>query len=448
MQELWSALNQTPHSDLYSWSQNTLDPVLKGWLELAYIAKTTPVQGGALDTQLEAWQQAYAEHPANPAMIDQLRSEWAELQTYPTSIAVMLPMSGRIAPVSEAIIDGILASYFQIQSSLGLVQPQIRFYDTSRKDISISAMYELAVEEGAEFVIGPLNKDNVEILANTTDLTVPVLALNTMSSELTPPEQLYQFGLSPEDEARQVAERASIDGYEFGIVYAPKNDWGKRIVESFSSRYEQLSGTVLAEGLFDAKSSDYSTTIKRTLNLDQSELRSKQVQATIRQGVKFEPRRRQDAQFVFIAATPRQARQLKPQLKYHRSGDLPVYATSHLFSGQIDTKADRDLNGITYSEIPWLLKEANPETDLKAKLGRIDSGAMNKFPRLVALGIDSYRLIPYLPRLENRNYERYEGVTGNLSVDENRVLHRQLKWAQFNRGAPRLVTVEQATENN
>jgi len=128
MQDLWSALNQTPHSNLFNWSQNTLDPVMKGWLELAYIAKTTPIQGGALDAQLEAWQQVYAEHPANPVMIDQLRSEWAELQTYPTNIAVLLPMSGRIAPVSQAVADGILASYFQTQSTLGLAQPQIRFY--------------------------------------------------------------------------------------------------------------------------------------------------------------------------------------------------------------------------------------------------------------------------------------------------------------------------------
>jgi len=447
MQDLWSALNQTPHSNLFNWSQNTLDPVMKGWLELAYIAKTTPIQGGALDAQLEAWQQVYAEHPANPVMIDQLRSEWAELQTYPTNIAVLLPMSGRIAPVSQAVADGILASYFQTQSTLGLAQPQIRFYDTARTDISIQALYELAVEEGAEFVIGPLNKDKVETLANTTDLTVPVLALNTMGAELTPPEMLYQFGLSPEDEARQAAERASIDGYEFGIVYAPKNDWGERIVESFTLRYEELSGTVLAKGMFDAKANDYSSTIKKTLNLDQSELRARQVQATIRQNVKSEPRRRQDAQFVFIAATPRQARLLKPQLKYHRSGDLPVYATSHLFSGQIDKKADRDLNGITYSEIPWLITNANPEADLKAMLERVDTEAVSKYPRLVALGIDSYKLIPYLPRLSSRSYERYEGVTGNLSVDENRILHRQLKWATFSKGQPKPVSTEPSVEN-
>jgi outer membrane PBP1 activator LpoA protein len=447
MQDLWSALNQTPHSDLFNWSQNTLDPVMKGWLELAYIAKTTPIQGGALDAQLEAWQQVYAEHPANPVMIDQLRSEWAELQTYPTNIAVLLPMSGRIAPVSQAVADGILASYFQTQSTLGLAQPQIRFYDTARTDISIQALYELAVEEGAEFVIGPLNKDKVETLANTTDLTVPVLALNTMGAELTPPEMLYQFGLSPEDEARQAAERASIDGYEFGIVYAPKNDWGERIVESFTLRYEELSGTVLAKGMFDAKANDYSSTIKKTLNLDQSELRARQVQATIRQNVKSEPRRRQDAQFVFIAATPRQARLLKPQLKYHRSGDLPVYATSHLFSGQVDKKADRDLNGITYSEIPWLITSANPEADLKAMLERVDTEAVSKYPRLVALGIDSYKLIPYLPRLSSRSYERYEGVTGNLSVDENRILHRQLKWATFSKGQPKPVSTEPSVEN-
>jgi hypothetical protein len=62
----------------------------------------------------------------------------------------------------------------------------------------------------------------------------------------------------------------------------------------------------------------------------------------------------------------------------------------------------------------------------------------------MALGVDSYRLIPYLPRLSSKSYEHYEGVTGNLSLDPNRQVHRQLKWARFKRGIP--VSVSQTTD--
>jgi uncharacterized protein len=439
---LWAALVQTDSLDLYEWSGRTSDPVLKGWMELAYIANTTPIQGGDLDKQLDAWAQAYPQHPANPAMLIQLRSQWAELQHYPARIAVLLPQKGRLAAVSQAISDGLLAAYYDQPSDLQ--RPDIRFYDTSDKAISMSSLYDQAVADGAEFIIGPLDKDNVEHLANSAQITIPVLALNTLDSGMTPPDHFYQFGLAPEDEARQAAERASIDGYEFAIAFAPKNNWGQRILESFTKRYEELSGTVLSKGYFNATSADYSSTIMRALNIDQSELRARKVQTTIKQNAKFEPRRRQDVQFVFIAATPRQARLIKPQLKYHRAGDLPVYATSHVFSGQIDKNADRDLDGIIYSEIPWLIEQANPEAEIKAELAKLDPDSSNKYPRLMALGVDSYRLIPYLPRLSAKSYEHFEGVTGNLSLDADRRVHRQLKWARFKRGIP--VSVTQNTD--
>ncbi len=443
---LWAALIQTNSQDLYQWSARTQDPILKGWMELAYIANTTPVQGGELDRQLDAWAQAYPEHPANPGMLTQLRAQWAELQKYPAKIGVFLPLKGRIAPISQAVIDGLLAAYYDHPSDLQ--RPDIVFYDTSDTSSSIDRLYGQAIEDGVEFIIGPLNKDNVEKMANAVEMTVPVLALNALDPDMTPPENFYQFGLAPEDEARQAAERASIDGFEFGIAYAPRNNWGERILESFTQRYEELSGTVLSTGYFDPKSADYSSTIMRTLNLDKSKLRSRQVQTTIKQNVKFEPRRRQDVQFIFVAATPRQARLIKPQLKYHRSGDLPVYATSHVFSGEVNKNADRDLDGIVYSEIPWLIQNANPEPEIKAELTRLDPTASNKYPRLMALGVDSYRLIPYLPRLSVKNYEHFEGVTGNLSLDNDRQVHRQLKWARFNKGIPVSMSQSADTEKN
>ena len=311
--QLWATLNQTPSLDLYQWAERSQDPRLRGWLELAYIASTTPIQSGQLEPQLTAWLETYPGHEANPVIIDEIRSDWAELKSYPQHIAILLPMSGPISEVSQAVIDGILAAY--ADQPEGTNRPELRFYDTALAGNDVSMLYQEAVAAGAEFVIGPLNKKNVETLASTTDITVPVLALNTLPDELTAPEGFNQFGLSPEDEARQVAERASLDGHEFAIAYAPKNEWGERIMQSFSLRFDELSGTVLETGYYDPKSADYSATITRSLNIDQSKLRSRQVNATIRQNAKFEPRTRGDAHFIFIAATPRQARLLKPQLK-------------------------------------------------------------------------------------------------------------------------------------
>ena len=70
--------------------------------------------------------------------------------------------------------------------------------------------------------------------------------------------------------------------------------------------------------------------------------------------LEFEPRRRQDIDIVFMAAFPAGARQLMPQLAFHHGADLPVHATSHVWSGVPDPANDRDLDGVVFGDMPWL----------------------------------------------------------------------------------------------
>ena len=50
-------------------------------------------------------------------------------------------------------------------------------------------------------------------------LPVPVLTLNYLPDEVAAPPALYQFALSPEDEAVSAAERAVADGYSRCLLY-------------------------------------------------------------------------------------------------------------------------------------------------------------------------------------------------------------------------------------
>ena len=95
-------------------------------------------------------------------------------------------------------------------------------------------------------VIGPLDKESVAQLNRAMELEVPVLALNQVPSEGLPSPDLYQFGLSPEDEAIQVADRAWTDGFSIAVALTPAGDWGDRIASAFRERWEELGG-VLAE---------------------------------------------------------------------------------------------------------------------------------------------------------------------------------------------------------
>jgi outer membrane PBP1 activator LpoA protein len=243
--------------------------------------------------------------------------------------------------------------------------------------------------------------------------------------------------LAPEDEAYQVAERAWLDGYNQALAIIPEGDWGQRVYGAFSENWQQLGGTVLEEQLYPPEQSDFSKQIRSILNLDESDERHKSLQKVLHEKIKFEPRRRQDVDFIFMAAFPRQARLIRPQLKFHYAGNIPIYATSHIYSGKRNKHADRDMDDIIFDDIPWVLHTSKNTPSIQRNINHLWPEESDQFTRFFALGIDAYNLIPYLNLLKTYPYERYNGETGILSLNEHNRIFRQISWARFRNGIPR-----------
>jgi len=180
---------------------------------------------------------------------------------------------------------------------------------------------------------------------------------------------------------------------------------------------------VVEQQTYNASRNDYSGPIRKLLNIDESERRYRAVRHLLNQTIKYTPRRRKDIDFIFLAAYPRQARQIRPQLKFYHAADVPVYATSHVFTGNLNPERDRDMDGLRFGDMPWVL------TGTTSKAG-------NRLQRLYALGIDSYRIIGALSTLKQYPYQRYDGETGSLSLDARQRIHRQLIWVRFRSGRP------------
>jgi outer membrane PBP1 activator LpoA protein len=186
------------------------------------------------------------------------------------------------------------------------------------------------------------------------------------------------------------------------------------------------------------------------LKINESKERLKRLRWLLKQDIKFENRRRQDIDFVFLAAFPRQARQIRPELKFYSAGNLPVYATSHIYTGKLDPARDIDMDGVIFGDIPWVLQSSS---SLKTRIKQAWPQNTDIHNRLYALGADAYNILPYLKRLSTHPLERFFGETGVLQLDATRHLKRQLMWAHFVNGkATRLQTVtapvmEDASEN-
>ncbi|MEX2365388.1 MAG: penicillin-binding protein activator, partial [Pseudohongiellaceae bacterium] len=113
------------------------------------------------------------------------------------------------------------------------------------------------------------------------------------------------------------------------------------------------------------------------------------------------------------------------------AGDIPVYATQDVYSGSFRPQVDNDLNGIIFSESPWLLTN---EDELRQQTQNLFPQNNPLLLRLQAFGVDAFRLYPRLKQLEDVTDSQIYGATGILRMDENRSIHQQYDWAQFVQG--------------
>jgi len=432
-QQLWNALTQLSPQTLRALRFAPPPDEFSGWMALAEIGKQYQLGRRELQQLAEGWRQAYPQHPAQQQFIDEMLRRSTQLVLQPKQIALLLPLSGRFAGAGAAVRDGVMAAYYNTPVEQ---RTAVRVYDVANP-ARVLPSYEQALREGADFVIGPLDKDGVTALLSRDEFPVPTLVLNSVDAARLP-ANIYQFSLSPEEEAVQAAEYAWVLGYSHAAVFVPEGEWGERIEQAFSRRWQEVGGTVTTLARYDSSKNDFARPLRALLNLDLSDARHRRLQAVAGTKLHFEPRRREDIDFVFLAAFPRQARLIRPQLKFHHAADLPVLATSHVYSGAVARELDRDMDGVVFGDMPWTLKAPTPNQALRqqAEALRISDNALQ---RLVALGSDSYNLIPVLKVLEGYPFERFYGETGSLRLDAQRRFSRQLTWARFNGGMPRLT---------
>lgn len=425
---IWQTLMEIPLKQLEKLAKKEPERELKGWYELAVLSKDNQTN---LQQQLEAldsWMLLWPDHPASLSLPGDLQLLRQLVETQPQQVAVLLPFTGKLSGAANAIRDGFLAAFYDRQTQQALV-PSLHFYDTQSADIN--TLYDQAVQEGAQLVIGPLSKDLILEISMRPSMPVPTLALNTIDNPMAATENLYQFGLGVEDEATIAADKAWRDGHRRALIIAPNNAWGDRSVQAFAQQWQLLGGDLASDYRFE-DTNDYVKVIQKALQLDQSNQRARDLRGIVGK-IEFEPRRRQDIDVIFLAAQAQQARQVKPTLAFHYAGSIPVYGTSQVYSGEPNRKLDQDMNGVKFSTLPWTF---NDESPIKQSIRKHTENSANLQP-LYALGVDCFHLYPRLKQLENVDQAQFYGQTGKLKLNESRQIIRQQIWAEFQKGRVR-----------
>jgi outer membrane PBP1 activator LpoA protein len=430
---IWRQLNRMPYSFLQQGNAHD-DIQLAGWLQLAELHRVFQNNSQAREAAMKKWQSRWRSHPAaktpptglSKSLIRVLRQDKP-----PSQVALLLPLQDQYMVPSYTLLDGFMGAYYQLlaQNNAGnsAELPEVRLYDTSKQ--SIQRAYNNAVEDGAEMVIGPMRRSEVEALMTVPALPVPTLSLNRMDSKNggLQPENLFQFGLSPLDEMTQIADRAWRAGQRNVLLIAPDNGMGKRASEFFNRYWTAKGGTILSQVAYPSSINDFTPLLKPSLHIDLSEQRGQKLRRYINSSIRFSARRRQDLDLVVLLGYPVKARQIKPALDFLYAADVPVVATSHIYNGTEQQGLDRDLSGVEFSAMPWtlpgqLVNELQPDDRLHTA-----------YRHLYALGHDAFLLHRNLSSLQSEQAVPLFGSTG-LLVLSGGIVERQQKWASFQRG--------------
>ena len=402
-----------------------------GWIQLAELYAAHGYDPPAFATAIAGWQVNHPEHPAQTLLIAELLERAEEAAAPPTKIALLLPLQGPLAGIGNAIRDGFIAMRF---SGVMNPPPDIGVYDVNAANVVATA--RAAIAEGANFIVGPLDKSALDALLAAGEPPVPMLALNTASKPPAANSRLFQFGLRPEDEAIDAAERAWQDGRRRMIAMVPANELGKRLQEAFTERWRALGGTVVEEVSFQNNVSAYAAAVRQTFGLQQSEARAAALRRLLQRALVAEARRRDDVDGIMLSAPPVEARQILPQFRFLGAENLPIYATSHIYGGSRNPGADQDLNGVMFGDSPWIL--GTGDQSLKQVFWNHWRGNTGSL-RFFAFGTDAYRIIPYLGQMRSQPGMRVTGASGQLHIDAAGLVRRSLTWATFAGGSPRLL---------
>ncbi|WP_017942774.1 MULTISPECIES: penicillin-binding protein activator [unclassified Thioalkalivibrio] len=385
----------------------------------------------AADTQEEArhaagqWRERHPSHPAN-SLLPELLASHPLATDRPGDILVLLPLSGDLGELGNAILDGITRAYYAEGGGNG----RLIVRDTRGQPDAAAALYRRGVDSGVARIIGPLRRESVGHVARI-EQTVPSVLLNRTDAIANGGQTT--LALNPEEDARAVADRAARAGWRHPLVILPEGNFGDRVASAYQAALAEDGRRARDVIRIQPSAGELNAAIGQALGIPQSESRIRDVARRTGLELEGDPQVRADVDHLFIAGTAPQVRRITPHIHFHRASHLPMMATAHVYSGRPNANRDADLNGIVFPDAPRLFDQVRP-------LGGDQEARDETLPRFVALGMDALRLSLRQEAIRAAPHHQLAGGTGTWSL--NPFSHewiREPAWARFVHGEPQRI---------
>jgi outer membrane PBP1 activator LpoA protein len=476
-QTIWLWVNKLDLTELEKvrLTETTLQP----WLQLAIIVKRFALQPELFNQQLVNWQSRHLGHPLATSLPEEIQQSLLQPSIQARRIAVLLPLTGRLANQGLAIKDGILAAYLEniVAAELHTISAtefgeaidktswpdtkqyrEIRFFDSALK--TPQQLNTLVAD--FDVVLGPLVKQQIIELTAVLPTDKILLALNRVELKTNTPtlEQLhinnieesnltatehYYFSLAPEDEAQQLALHIQQKQLVRPIVFAADNPTTQRMAAAFIAKWQETPNAIQPDLTIFKDNKDMRIRVSEMLDVAQSEKRIKQIERLADVEVFGVERNRRDIDAIVLFANPEQTALLNPIIEASLSPfarkSLSVYASSRSYSVNLNSNSLRDLRNLTFADMPWMLPNHSWQ-QLANQTTQLWPQRQDTLLRLFAMGFDAYNLLPNLRRLKTLPQLVSHGLTGEINVDDQGVLRRRLPWAQVAQDRVKLLAMD------
>ncbi len=179
-------------------------------------------------------------HAFAPQAKELLARATRRVDVRPRTVGVLLPMTGRYKPVGEAVLRGI---------QLGLAGSNVELIvKDTQGDVNLTgqAMEQLAFDEGAIAVLGPLLPDDSRRAALVAEeLQVPLVTMTRTEGITDIGPYVFRNMLTNSAQARAIADYAmNVKGYKrFALLY-PNIPYGVELANDFWDHVASNGGVV------------------------------------------------------------------------------------------------------------------------------------------------------------------------------------------------------------
>lgn len=173
-------------------------------------------------------------------------------------VGLLLPLSGPRADLGQSMLRAAELALFDVADS----RFELVVRDTKGTPGGAEAAARDAIDAGANMLLGPVFSSSVAAVKPLAEASqLPVIAFSNDRSVAEP--GVYVMGLLPGEQVRRVIDYAASQGYVRFAVLAPRNAYGRVVVQALQAAAPKVGGSFVAVEFYPPGAQDVSEQVKR-----------------------------------------------------------------------------------------------------------------------------------------------------------------------------------------